>query len=97
MKVVFAVAIAVGSLFSTSPTTAQEKCNKSKSCDEALGYCLEHRAKNKLTRAELPCESTGSGMRQVRRLARQVHARHTRSQRVPHFHAEKLDRFGVGR
>lgn len=65
MKALLALAVSLGLLISTTPTTAQEKCNRSKSCDEALGYCLEHRGRNKLTKAELPCESSAAACRKT--------------------------------
>jgi hypothetical protein len=39
---------------------AQAKCTKSKSCGEALGYCLDFRKRNSITKEELPCEHSAA-------------------------------------
>ena len=59
MNAILTLVMCAAMLLPTS-ATAQAPCTRAKSCDEALGYCQDHRRRNNLTRQELPCEKSAA-------------------------------------
>lgn len=64
MKNIFAVAAVAAFLMPTS-AEAIDKCRGSNSCAESLAKCQNHRTKNGLSRAELPCERSEAECRKT--------------------------------